>query len=120
MESAKKKFIIGGNWKCNGTMNSINELISGVLNTMEFNNEQVEVVVAPISIHIASVKALLNAKIKVACQNMSDTGNGAFTGEISAEQLRDFDVDWVLIGHSERRTLYNESNELVASKIKKA
>jgi triosephosphate isomerase (TIM) len=51
---------------------------------------------------------------------MSDTGNGAFTGEISAEQLRDFDVDWVLIGHSERRNLYNESNELVASKIKKA
>jgi len=51
---------------------------------------------------------------------MSDTGNGAFTGEISGEQLRDFDVDWVLIGHSERRTLYAENNELVASKLKKA
>lgn len=51
---------------------------------------------------------------------MSDTGNGAFTGEISGEQLRDFDVEWVLIGHSERRTLYGESNDLVASKLKKA
>lgn len=65
-----------------------------------------EVVVAPISIHIASVKALLNGRIKVACQNMSDTGNGAFTGEISCEQLKDFDVEWVIIGHSERRNLY--------------
>lgn len=55
MESAKKKFIIGGNWKSNGTMQSINDLITNVLNTIEFNNEQVEVVVAPISIHIASV-----------------------------------------------------------------
>ena len=51
---------------------------------------------------------------------MSATGNGAFTGEISAEQLRDFDVDWVIIGHSERRTLFNETNELVADKIKKS
>jgi len=51
---------------------------------------------------------------------MSETGNGAFTGEISGEQLLDFDVEWVLIGHSERRTLYGESNELVASKLKKA
>ena len=66
-QPAKRKFIIGGNWKCNGTMNSINELISNVLNTIELNTDQVEVVVAPISIHIASVKALLNKKIKVAC-----------------------------------------------------
>ena len=51
---------------------------------------------------------------------MSSTGNGAFTGEISGEQLLDFDVQWVLIGHSERRTLYNETNEVVASKVAKA
>ena len=95
-------------------------MITDVLNTIEFDQNEVEVVVAPISIHIASVKALLNARIKVACQNMSDTGNGAFTGEISGEQLRDFDVDWILIGHSERRTLYGEDNTLVASKLKKA
>ena len=51
---------------------------------------------------------------------MTATGNGAFTGEISADQLKDFDIEWVLIGHSERRTLFNESNELVAQKIQKA
>ena len=51
---------------------------------------------------------------------MSTTGNGAFTGEISGEQLKDFDIQWVIIGHSERRTLFSETNERVAQKITKA
>lgn len=68
MEPAqKKKFVIGGNWKCNGTVQSVRTLITDVLNTIEFDQNEIEVVVAPISIHIASVKALLNARIKVAC-----------------------------------------------------
>lgn len=82
---AQRKFIIGGNWKCNGTVQSIKDLITGTLNKSDFNEDAVEVIVAPISIHIASVKALLNQKIKTAAQNMSDTGNGAYTGEISGE-----------------------------------
>lgn len=77
-------------------------------------------VVAPISIHIASVKALLNENIKVSAQNMSATGNGAFTGEISGEQLKDFEIEWVILGHSERRTIYNETNEIVAAKVERA
>jgi len=51
---------------------------------------------------------------------MSATGNGAFTGEISGEQLKDFEVNWVLIGHSERRTIMGESNEVVAAKTARA
>merc|ERR1712153_14567 len=120
MEAVQRKYIIGGNWKCNGTVQSIKDLVGDVLNKAEFDSNRLEVVVAPISIHIASVKALLKDSIKVAAQNMSTTGNGAFTGEISGEQLRDFDVEWVLIGHSERRTLFNESNETVAAKVVKA
>jgi len=111
---------VGGNWRCNGTIQSIRELITDVLNKINFDSNEIEVVVAPISIHIASVKALLNERIKVACQNMTHTGNGAYTGEISGEQLRDFDIDYILIGHSERRTLYGEDNDLVAAKLKKA
>ncbi len=80
-----KKFIIGGNWKSNGTVQSIKDLVKDVLNTAKFNENRLEVVVAPISIHIASVKAMINGSIKVAAQNMSETGNGAFTGEISGE-----------------------------------
>ena len=111
-----RKYIIGGNWKCNGTLQSVKDLIKDVLNKSEFDQARLEVVVAPVSIHIASVKALLNENIKVACQNVSQTGKGAFTGEISCDQLKDFDVDWVIIGHSERRTLYGETDAIVATK----
>ena len=115
-----RKFIIGGNWKCNGTLQSVKDLIKDVLNKAQFDQTKVEVVVAPISIHIASVKALLNENIKVACQNVSQTGKGAFTGEISCDQLKDFDVQWVIIGHSERRTLYGETDSVVATKTTQA
>jgi len=83
--AAPRKYIIGGNWKCNGTLQSVKDLIKGVLNEAEFDQAKLDVVVAPVSIHIASVKALLNDNIKVACQNVSQTGKGAFTGEISCD-----------------------------------
>lgn len=84
--------LVGGNWKCNGTVQSIKDLVNDVLNKAEYDTGKIDVLVAPISIHIASVKALLKENIKVAAQNMSANGNGAYTGEISAEQLKDFDV----------------------------
>lgn len=87
MESNTRPMIIGGNWKCNGSVQFLNQFTSEVLNKAEFDQNKVEVVVAPVSIHISSVKALLKGHIKVACQNMSAKENGAFTGEISADQL---------------------------------
>lgn len=81
----KRKMIIGGNWKCNGSVASMKALVDGTMNNLKYNNSNVEVVLAPISIHIASAKAMLNDQINVACQNMSATGNGAYTGEVSAE-----------------------------------
>ena len=75
MEGAvERKKIIGGNWKCNGTVQSIRELVTNVLNKIQFSPDRVEVFVAPISIHIASVKALLNKTIRVASQNMNHSG----------------------------------------------
>ena len=112
--------IVGGNWKCNGTVQSIKDLVNDVLNKAEYDTNKIEILVCPISIHIASVKALLKEDIKVMAQNMSTTGNGAYTGEISAEQLKDFDVQWVLIGHSERRNVFGETDAQVAAKITKA
>ena len=56
----------------------------------------------------------------VAAQNCSAQGNGAYTGEVSADILVDMGIHWVILGHSERRSLYNESNELVALKTKYA
>ena len=85
MEQPPKKYIIGGNWKCNGTVNSTSQLLTEVMNKLEFSQDKVEVFVAPVSIQIAAVKALINNNISVAAQNMSAFGNGAYTGEISAE-----------------------------------
>jgi triosephosphate isomerase len=48
---------------------------------------------------------------------MGQQGKGAFTGEISADQLKDFDINWVIIGHSERRTIFKETNEIIAAKV---
>ena len=65
MENTPKKYIIGGNWKSNGTVMSIKDLVKDVLNKAKFSEDKLEVVVAPISIHIASVKAMINGNIKV-------------------------------------------------------
>jgi triosephosphate isomerase len=66
------------------------------------------------------VFANVQPSIKVAAQNASSTGFGAFTGEINAEQIKEFGLEWVIIGHSERRQLFGESNDVVAGKVKTA
>ena len=87
---------------------------------MKFDAKKVEVVVAPMFIHIPSTKAMLNQNIQVCSQNVSATSSGAFTGEVSAEQIKDFGLNWVIIGHSERRALFGESIETVAKKVDRA
>ena len=109
-----RKYIVGGNWKSNGSVDFVRQQCSEVLNTMTFDSNNLEVVVAPVFIHIASAKAMLNESVFVAAQNVSAHKNGAFTGEVSAEQIKDFGVHWAIIGHSERRSLFNETNEVVA------
>ena len=108
-----RKYIIGGNWKSNGSVDFVRSICTDTLNTLEYDHIRVEVVVAPIALHIASTKAMLNSNVLVAAQNISAEGNGAFTGEISAEQVKDFGLEWTLIGHSERRKLNGETNEIV-------
>jgi triosephosphate isomerase len=116
----RRKYIIGGNWKSNGSVDFVRELCTKTLNEMKFDSSKVDVVVAPVFIHIASAKAMLNSNIHVAAQNISANKNGAYTGEVSAEQIKDFEVDWCIIGHSERRTLFGETNQVVATKVTRA
>jgi triosephosphate isomerase len=58
--------------------------------------------------------------VKVGAQNISQYDAGAFTGEVAAEHLKDYGIEWVLIGHSERRNLFQESKDTIATKVKKA
>lgn len=79
-----------------------------------------EVVVAPPSLYLLLTREHLSDNIAVAAQNVFDRPNGAFTGEISVAQLKDSNITWTLVGHSERRTILREEDEFVACKTKAA
>lgn len=113
------KFFVGGNWKSNGTKASVAKLVKDLnAGTVPSNTE---VVCAPTFVHLQYVNDSLDAsKFQVSAQNCWVQGYGAYTGEITAEALGDMSVDWVILGHSERRALNGESNEFVADKCKKA
>ncbi|ROW17679.1 hypothetical protein VPNG_00625 [Cytospora leucostoma] len=111
-----RKFFVGGNWKMNGTKSSIKEIVNN-LNSAQLDSN-VETVVAPPALYLPLVRETLTKNIEVAAQNVYDKPNGAFTGEISVEQLKDNSINWAILGHSERRTILNESDEVVASKTK--
>lgn len=80
----------------------------------------IEVVVAPPALYLLLVRDNLRSGIEVASQNVYDKPNGAFTGEISVSQLKDSNITWSILGHSERRTILKESDAVVASKTKYA
>lgn len=112
-----KKYFVGGNWKCNGTIESVNALCTGLIKTQIFDN--VDVIVAPVAIHISLVQNLLSSSlIQVSSQNVSRTGTGAFTGEITAAQLVDINVQWTIVGHSERRAMFGDTDEIITDKIR--
>jgi triosephosphate isomerase len=114
-QSTSRKFLIGGNWKCNGTKNSVTELCQGL---SKIDTSSVDVVVSPISLHLQLTQTLLEkCSIFVACQNISATGTGAYTGEIAPTQLPDFGISWAIVGHSERRKYYGETDSVVTQKI---
>lgn len=83
-------------------------------------NTLTEVVIAPPALFLTLARSEANPKIGVAAQNVFDKDEGAYTGEISPAQLKDSNISWTLVGHSERRTIIGESDEFVASKTQKA
>ncbi|KAF5727840.1 triosephosphate isomerase chloroplastic [Tripterygium wilfordii] len=107
-------FFVGGNWKCNGTKESISKLVSD-LNSAELEAD-VDVVVAPPFLYIDQVKNALTDRIQISAQNSWVGKGGAFTGEISVEQLKDIGCKWVILGHSERRHAIGEKDEFIGKK----
>eukprot|EP00696_Hemimastix_kukwesjijk_P019794 gnl/Hemi2/916_TR327_c0_g1_i1.p1 gnl/Hemi2/916_TR327_c0_g1~~gnl/Hemi2/916_TR327_c0_g1_i1.p1 ORF type:complete len:613 (-),score=269.93 gnl/Hemi2/916_TR327_c0_g1_i1:194-2032(-) len=118
LASNPRRFWVGGNWKMNGSRASVQSLVD-LLNNGGVSSSA-EVVVAPPSLYIPMVQNSLRKDFAVAAQDCSNQAKGAFTGQVSAEMLRDSNVGWVILGHSERRHINGESNELVADKIKEA
>jgi triosephosphate isomerase (TIM) len=116
--SYDRNYVIGGNWKSNGDVDFATKHITEVLNKAQFNKDKVEVVIAPTDIHLTTVKSLVNKNIKVSAQDVSQYGRGAYTGNVTADQLTDIGIKWTLTGHSERRTLFHETDKDVAVKTK--
>ena len=114
-----RKKIIAGNWKMNKNAEETEDLLNDLIR--ELPDSEVEVIVAPTFINLASaVNHLEFTPFEVAAQNMSQFENGAYTGEISADMLKSIGVNKVIIGHSERRAYFNESNAILAAKVSTA
>jgi triosephosphate isomerase len=114
-----RKKIVAGNWKMNKSFFEAEELIADIadaLENMELTNT--EVVVCPPYVYLEMATDIAEeSKIKVGGQNVNDNDSGAFTGEISAFMLQSMEVDYCIIGHSERRKYFSEDNALLKRKV---
>ena len=115
-----RKPIVGGNWKCNpGKLADAKALVEA-WKEKGFDKDKVDVVIAPTALHLGHVKAPLEALgMQVSAQNVGKNDMGAFTGEWTASHLQDMEVGYTLIGHSERRSKYGETDEDTAVKVEK-
>ncbi|MDP2431236.1 MAG: triose-phosphate isomerase [Pseudomonadota bacterium] len=108
--------LVAGNWKMHGSLAENEALLSGILAGM--GSVKADVAVCVPFPYLAQAQAkLTGSAIRWGAQNMSQQAKGAFTGEVSANMLKDFSCTYVLVGHSERRAIYGESDELVAEKF---
>lgn len=113
------KYVVG-NWKMNQNLEGIKTFFIG-LDKLKFDLK-CEAWIAPQFIHIPILKdlAFTLGKVKIGAQTCAENDNGAFTGEVSPSALADMGVEFVILGHSERRTIFHESNSTINLKIKKA
>jgi len=115
-----RKTIIAGNWKMYKTVTQAIELTNGLKRNL-FDIEGVEIVVCPPFSSLDEVsEVILESNIKLGAQNMHWEDEGAFTGEVSPLMLKDLGCKYVILGHSERRQYFSETNEIVNKKVKSA
>ena len=110
-----RKKIVAANWKMNLNLTSASALLEA-LSSME--NSSCEVVVCPSFPFLPLAQSKLSAPIKLGAQNVHHAPEGAYTGEVSAQMLHDLGVKYCIVGHSERRDYFGETDELITEKIK--
>jgi triosephosphate isomerase len=117
-----RKKIVAANWKMNMNLEDGRKLVDGILAGLNGISAEKQVVIAPPFIHITQVAEQLKGKeyIYTGAQNCYSEASGAYTGEISADMLEDAGVEYVILGHSERREYFKETDELLAKKTSRA
>ena len=116
-----RRKVIAGNWKMNNDIKETQNLLSKLTSGISMDNLNCDVIVCPAFTSLSEAYTLLkDTKIKLGAQNMYFESSGAFTGEISASMLKSVGCEYVILGHSERRTIFSETDELINNKIKKA
>ena len=116
----KRPLIVAANWKMNGNLALVQEM-SSAFNGFVVNNN-VEIVICPSFPYLAAFATAaknenLSEHIHLGAQNVNAHDKGAFTGEISTAMLKDISAEYVIVGHSERRSLYNETSFEIALKV---
>lgn len=111
-----RKKIVAGNWKMNLSIAEGANLSEEIVQSNDQND--VDVIVIPPFTHLSTIaEKIKHSNVKLGAQNCNDHNEGAYTGEISPMVLKQIGVEFVLVGHSERRQYYNESNDLLSKKI---
>lgn len=109
--------IVAGNWKMNKNSEETEDLLNELISKLP-EDKEVQIIVAPTFVNLASaVDHLEFTNITVAAQNMHQAESGAYTGEISADMLKSIGVNTVILGHSERRAIFHETDAIIANKV---
>ena len=112
-----RQYLVAGNWKMHGSLAENRTLIDGILEGVG-DAPGVEFLVCPPSPYLASVsEQLAGSGVELGAQDVSEHESGAYTGEVSAAMLADLGCRYAIVGHSERRTLYGETDDRVAAKF---
>ena len=111
---AIRKAMVAGNWKMNGSLELVKQM-SDAINDVK--SQEMDIVLFP---PFPLVPAMIASGVSTGAQTVSENTPGAFTGEVDGQLLKDLGATYVLVGHSERRSIYNESNETVAEKFARA
>jgi triosephosphate isomerase len=113
------KLFIAGNWKMNKTASEAAELVTNLLKDVKEIGDKVTIAVCPPFTSLERVSELVKGtNVALGAQNLSDKVSGAYTGEVAASMLLDIGVKYVIIGHSERRQYYGETDSLINKKAK--